>query len=188
MPPAEKSPIKPFPRGGVPDWATIALAFLVVLASFLGGATQRWSEAIVIGGFALLLLAYPPRASLGPALNTLALLFLALAAVAFLPARWFVLPDWRVALTKDFNLQLGPTLSPQPWLTLDSLFTVVAGLAWIYYVTALNADLRDVRRTARAFAGGIIALAVLSIYLHLTHGALPFWHNERGFGPFPNRE
>ena len=187
MPSAEKSPIKPFPRGGVPDWVTIALAFLVILASFLGGATQRWSEAIVIGGFALLLLAYPPRASLGPALNTLALLFLALAAVAFLPARWFVLPDWRVALTKDFNLQLGPTLSPQPWLTLDSLFTVVAGLAWIYYVAAINSDLRDIRRTARAFAGGIIALAVLSIYLHLTHGALPFWHNERGFGPFPNR-
>ena len=174
MPPAEKSPIKPFPRGGVPDWATIVLAFLVVLASFLGGATQRWSQAIVIGGFALLLLAYPPRASLGPALNTLALLFLALAAVAFLPARWFVLPDWRVALTKDFNLQLGPTLSPQPWLTLDSLFTVVAGLAWLYYVAALNADLRDVRRTARTFAGGIIALALISIYLNLKHSTLPF--------------
>ena len=57
MPSAEKSPIKPFPRGGVPDWVTIALAFLVILASFLGGATQRWSQAIVIGGFALLLLA-----------------------------------------------------------------------------------------------------------------------------------
>ena len=26
-----------------------------------------------------------------------------------------------------------------------------------------------------------------AIYLHLTHSALPFWHNERGFGPFPNR-
>ena len=48
-------------------------------------------------------------------------------------------------------------------------------------------DLRDIRLAARTFAGGIIALAVLSIYLHLTHSALPFWHNERGFGPFPNR-
>ena len=41
MPSAEKSPIKPFPRGGVPDWVTIALAFLVILASFLGGATPE---------------------------------------------------------------------------------------------------------------------------------------------------
>lgn len=179
--------MKSLPRGGIPDWVTIALAFLVVLASFLGGATQRWSQAIVIGGFALLLLVYPPRLSLGPVLNTLALLFLALAGVAFLPARWFVLPDWRVALTKDFSLQLPQTLSPQPWLTLDSLFTLIAGLAWIYYVAALHSDLRDVRRTARAFAGGMIALAGLCIYLHLTHSALPFWHNERGFGPFPNR-
>src|SRR4026208_1250832 len=95
MPSAEKSPIKPFPRGGVPDWVTIALAFLVVLASFLGGATQRGGEAIVIGGFALLLLAYPPRASLGPALNTLALVFLAFAAAAFFPSCWVALADWR---------------------------------------------------------------------------------------------
>jgi O-antigen ligase len=169
------------------EWAAIVLPLLVVFASFLGGATLRWSEAIVIGGFALLLLARPPRFSLGPILNTLALLFLALAAVAFLPAHWFLIPEWRVALTKDFGLQLAATVSPQPWLTLDCLVVVIAGLAWIYYVATFDADLRDIRRAARVFAGAIIVLAGLCIYLHLIHRALPFWHNERGFGPFPNR-
>jgi O-antigen ligase len=169
------------------SWTAVGLPLLVVLASLLGGATQRWSEGIVIGCFALFLLARPPRFSLGPILNTVALLFVVLAAVAFLPARWFLAPDWRVALTNDFGLQLGPTLSPQPWLTLDCLLTLVAGVAWIYYVATLDADLRDIRRAARVFAGGMVALAGLCLFLHFTHSALPFWHNARDFGPYPNR-
>jgi O-antigen ligase len=168
-------------------WTAIGLPLLVVLASFLGGATQRWSEAIVIGCFALLLLARPPRFSLGPILNTLALLFAVLAAVAFLPARWFLAPDWRVALTNDFGMQLAPTLSPQPWLTLDCLLMLVAGVAWIYYVATLDADLRDIRRATRVFSGGTVALAGLCLFLHLTQRTLPFWHNVRAFGPYPNR-
>jgi O-antigen ligase len=168
-------------------WTAVGLPLLIVLASFLGGATQRWSQAIVIGCFALLLLARPPRFSLGPALNTLALLFVALAAVAFLPAHWFMAPDWRIALTNDFGVQLAPMVSPQPWLTLDCLFTLVAGVVWIYYVATLDADLRDIRLAARVFAGGMVALATLCLFLHFTQRALPFWHNVRAFGPYPNR-
>ncbi|HEY1581665.1 MAG TPA: O-antigen ligase family protein, partial [Chthoniobacterales bacterium] len=160
---------------------------LVLLAVFLGGATQRWSEAIAIGIFALLLLARPPRLSLGPFLNFAAFLFVALAAVAFLPARWFTIPAWRIALTKDFGVQLAGTVSPQPWMTLDSLVLLLAGLAWIYYLTTLDLHLRDVRLAARVFSGGVIALAGLCIFLRLRHQALPFWHNDLGFGPFPNR-
>lgn len=141
----------------------------------------------MLGSFALLLLARPPRFSLGPSFNTLALGFVVLAGVAFLPATWFRTLDWRVALTNDFGIQLAPTLSPQPWLSLDSLLTLIAGLAWIYYVATLDADQRNVRLAARVFAGGMIALAGLCLFLHLTHRTLPFWHNERNFGPFPNR-
>ena len=72
-------------------------------------------------------------------------------------------------------------------MTLDCLFVLIAGLAWIYYMAALDTPLRGVRRAARVFAGGVIALAGLCIYLHLTQRSLPFWHNEPGFGPFPNR-
>jgi O-antigen ligase len=171
----------------VTRWAALALPLLVVFGSFLGGSTQRWSEGIVLAAFGSLLLARPPRFSLGPALNTLALLFLALAATAFLPARWFYLPAWRVALTRDFGVQLPGTLSVQPWLTLDCCITLLAGLAWIYYVATLDADLRDVRAAARTFAGGMIGLAALCILLHWQGQALPFWHNVRNFGPYPNR-
>ena len=168
-------------------WTAVALPLVVLLANFLGGSTARWSEGIVLVGFGLLLLAQPPRLSLGPTLNILALLFFALAAMAFLPATWFHVPDWRLALAKDFGLQLPGTVSVQPWLTLDSGITLGAGFAWLYYVTTAEIDLRDVRRSARVFAAGMIALAALAIFLHLREGSLPFWHNVRNFGPYPNR-
>jgi hypothetical protein len=34
---------------------------------------------------------------------------------------------------------------------------------------------------------GVVALAALSILLYLARASLPFWINQRGFGPFPNR-
>ena len=174
-------------RGGSP-WDGILLPLLVLLAVFFGGATQRWSEAVVIGAFSLLLLVLPPRYSLGPVLSIVALLFLALAAAAFLPAHWFGMPDWRVALTKDLGIQLPDTVSPQPWLTLDSFFVLIAGLAWIYYLVTFDASLREIRVSARLFSAGMVLLAALSIYLYLKHQALPSWHNARGFGPFVLRE
>lgn len=168
-------------------WTAFALPLFVALASFLGGATARWSQGIVLAGFALLLIARPPRLSLGPALNTLALLFLALAATAFLPASWFHAPAWRVALTRDLGVPLASTLSAQPWLSFDCCATLLAGFAWIYYVATLEADLRDIRMSARIFSGAIITLAALAIFLHLRGTSLPFWHNVRNFGPYPNR-
>lgn len=165
----------------------LLLPLLVFLAAFLGGATERWSLAIVVGCFSVVLLVRPPRRSLGPVLNSVALLFLALAATAFLPAHWFFLPRWRLALTNDLGITLPATLSPQPWLSLDGFCVLLAGLLWLYYLTSLDAQLRDVRMAARIYSAAMIGLAALSIALYLAQTALPFWHNERGFGPFPNR-
>src|SRR5262249_58143282 len=55
--------------------ANATLASLPVLACFLGGATQKWAEGIVITLLALYLLLRPPQFSLGP-LTTVVLLFL----------------------------------------------------------------------------------------------------------------
>ena len=143
-------------------WVAVALPLLVVTASFLGGATQRWSMALVLGGFSLLLLLRPPRHSLGPALNAIALLALALAAAAFLPARWFSVPPWRLALTKDFGIQLASTVTAQPWITCESMLLLLAGICWIYYVATLELSLRDLRLAARVYSAAIMALAALA--------------------------
>src|SRR5438067_2574947 len=167
--------------------ANATVASLSVLACFLGGATQKWEEGIVITLLAIYLLVRPPRFSLGALTNLVLLTLFILAAVAFLPARWFFRPEWRAAFVNDFGIQLPSTLTPQPWITLSYLVSFAAGLSWLYVVSTQNLELREVRVQLRLFTSGIALLAAICIALYLAHTTLPFWQNERNFGPFPNR-
>src|SRR6266513_641347 len=168
-------------------WLNFAVPMLPVLACFLGGATVKWSEGIVVALFGAMLLINPPKVSLGWGINLTLLALLLCAATAFLPANWFLQPAWRTALVEDFGVILPGTLSPQPWISLGCFLSFLAGLTWLYYVSTLDLELRDVRTQLRTFAFGIACLTGLCIALRAGHTALPFWHNERGFGPFPNR-
>ncbi len=163
------------------------IALVPLLACALGGATAKWAEAFVLVALALLLIFDPPRHSLGLWLNGIVVALLAVAALAFLPAAWFFQPAWRAILTNDFGIALPQTLSPQPWVTLECLLSFFAGLCWFYYMAARELEMRDVRQQARVFGFGIVLLALACIVLYLRHVAPPFWINERGFGPFPNR-
>src|SRR6476659_4479051 len=82
-------------------WLNLAVPMLPVLACFLGGATVKWSEGIIVALFGLMLLVRPPKVSLGWALNVILLGLLACAATAFLPSNWFLQPAWRTALIED---------------------------------------------------------------------------------------
>jgi len=163
------------------------VALLPVLACFLGGATQKWEEGLVITVLGAYLLIRPPRFSLGAVTNLVLLTVSILAAVAFLPARWFFQPEWRAALVNDFGIQLPSTLTPQPWITLSYLVGFVAGLSWLYIVSTQDLGLHEVRFQLRLFTIGIALLAAICIALYLARTTLPFWHNEQDFGPFPNR-
>jgi len=165
--------------------ATIAL--LPVLACFLGGATQKWEEGLVITLLALCLLVRPPRFSLGALTNLVLLTLFILAAVAFLPARWFFQPEWHAAFVNTFGIQLPSTLTPQPWITLSYLASFAAGLTWLYVVSTQDLELREARFQLRLFTSGIALLAAICIALYSAHTTLPFWHNERNLGPFPSR-
>ena len=170
-----------------PSFSNAAIALLPVLACFLGGATEKWAEGIVVAFLGFFLVVRPPRLSLGPATNGILAALLLLAAIAFLPDRWFFIPAWRVALVNDFGISLGPTVTPQPWLTAGGLISFSAGLSWLYLVATQNLELRAVRSQLRFFATGIVILAAISILFYWTHLNLPFWLSRRGFGPFPNR-
>jgi O-antigen ligase len=167
--------------------ANATVALLPVLACFLGGATQKWEEGLVITVLATYLLMRPPRFSLGTLTNLVFLTVFILAAVAFLPARWFFQPEWRAALVNDFGIPLPSALTPQPWITLSYFVSFVAGLSWLYIVATQDVELHEVRFQLRLFAGGVALLAAICIALYLARTTLPFWHNEQNFGPFPNR-
>jgi len=167
--------------------ANATVASLPALACLLGGATQKWEEGLVITLLAVYLLARPPRFSLGAVTNLVLLALFVLAAVAFLPARWFFQPAWRAPLLNDFGIHLSSTLTPQPWITLSYVASFVAGLSWLYVVSTQELELHEVRFQLRLFTSGIAFLAAICIALYLARTTLPFWHNEQNFGPFPNR-
>src|SRR5437660_8581330 len=83
--------------------ANATVALLPMLACFLGGATQKWEEGLVMTLLALCLLVRPPRFSLGVLTNLVLLTLFILAAVAFLPARWSFQPVWRFAAVTYFG-------------------------------------------------------------------------------------
>jgi len=170
------------------QWArSFFLALLPVLAVFLGGATSKWAEGIIVAFFGAFLVFQPPRRSLGWKINATFLAFALCALVSFLPQTWFFTPDWRTALTNDFGIPFPATITPQPWLTAGCFASLVAGLCWLYRVSAQELELRVARFQLQLFASGIVAIAALSILLYLTHHSIPSWNNPRNFGPFLNR-
>src|ERR1700730_14143594 len=172
----------------VPRWIPNAgVALLPVLACFLGGATQKWGEGIIVAFLGIYLLANPARFSLGPAINLVLLAFLLWSLIAFFPGSWFFQPNWRATYLNDFGISLPATLSPQPWITLTCLFSFIAGLSWLYVVCAQQLELREARLQLRLFTTGMVLLAAICILFWFAKTAPPFWHNERNFGPFPNR-
>src|SRR6266704_554924 len=184
----QRSQLRENQKAAATRWiADATVALLPVLACFLGGATQKWEEGLVITLLALYLLVRPPRFSLGALTNLVLLTLFILAAVAFLPARWFFQPEWHAAFVNTFGIQLPSTLTPQPWITLSYLVSFAAGLSWLYVVSTQDLELREARFQLRLFTSGTALLATTCIAFYLAHTTLPFWHNERNFGPFPNR-
>jgi O-antigen ligase/tetratricopeptide (TPR) repeat protein len=170
------------------QWArSLFIALLPVFAVFLGGATSKWAEGVIVALLGLFLMFQPPRRSLGWKINTVFVAFALCGLVSFLPQAWFFTPDWRTALQNDFGITLPNTVTPQPWITLGCFASLVAGLCWLYRVSAQELELRVARFQLRLFAAGIVAIAALSILVYLTHQSIPFWRNERNFGPFLNR-
>ncbi len=163
------------------------VALLPLLACFFGGGTQKWGEGIVVALLGIFLVARPPHFSLGLAINLVLVAILIWSAITFLPASWFFQPSWRASYVNDFGMSLPTTLSPQPWITLTCLCSLLAGLSWLYVVCAQQLELREARLQLRLFTAGIVVLAAICILLWLRHASPPFWHNERNFGPFPNR-
>jgi tetratricopeptide (TPR) repeat protein len=183
-----KEPRRPVHAVAPAQWArSLFIALLPVFACFLGGSTSKWAEGIIVALLGAYLIFQPPRHSLGWATNTIFVLFAFCALASFLPATWFFTSDWRKALTDDFGIALPSTLTVQPWLTAECFASLVAALSWLYLVSTQDLELRVMRFQLRLFATGIVAIAALSIFLYLTHHPLPVWRNERGFGPFPNR-
>src|SRR2546430_7600853 len=82
------------------QWArSFFLALLPVLAVFLGGATSKWAEGIIVAFFGGFLVFQPPRRSLGWENYATVLGFGLSATVSIFPPTWFFHPALLADLT-----------------------------------------------------------------------------------------
>lgn len=118
-------------------WRTYLYGFAgVLLLLLLGGGHHMLalSWSLLLPGLALLY--RPPRQSPGIWVDRLALLFLGLLLLAFLPAFYWPDPGWRGAAVEGFKIDLPASLTVQPWMTIEAWLSALAGLAWFYAATS----------------------------------------------------
>ncbi|MGB8353009.1 MAG: O-antigen ligase family protein [Chthoniobacteraceae bacterium] len=159
---------------------------IALLAPFLGGSTERWSEGVILILMALLVGADPPRICGRRGLIHVAVLFACVACTAFLPAAWFGVPAWRQELIRN-GVSPGSMVSPQPWVSMECLVLMLGCLLWICWLAAQRWSPEERRLLAGAFVCGAAILSAISLVTFYCKMPVPFWHSERGFGPFPNR-
>ena len=175
---------QPHPTFKVPAQA---LAVLVILAAiFMGGATERMPQAIVIAAMGVLILLAPLAAWPDRKWSLAALSLLALAGAGMLPAAWFHGAAWRGAV-QEAGIALPLTLSPQPRLTLEAWLLLAAGIAWMGWLMASPWDGASRRLAARIFVCGLMLLAVCVLVQWWTGWRPPGWLSPERHGPFPNR-
>ena len=174
-----------------PKSQIVALTALALLGPLFGIATQVWAQALLLLGLGAVLIIAPPRRSPGAVWWLLALGILAITCTAFLPVRWFAIPEWRRTLMADFRLPLPDTFSPQPWVSLHAACLLFAGLVFALYLVTHSWGPHSRRQAARWYVGGILALTVLALVALAKGWHVPFWpavlNSANGFGMFPNR-
>ncbi|MEQ1852773.1 MAG: hypothetical protein ABMA01_14435, partial [Chthoniobacteraceae bacterium] len=159
---------------------------LVLAAVMMGGATERFVQAVIIAAIGLLLVLAPAPALPGRNWCLAALGLLILGASGLLPGEWFRVPSWR-APVEGAGIVLPATLSPQPRLTLEACFLLAVGIVWMGWLLASPWNAESRLLGARSFVCGVAVLAVLILIQWFTGWRMRSWLGEGGLGPFPNR-
>lgn len=104
-----------------------------------------------------------------------------------LPAPSFLRPEWWEVARDDFLFDLPPSLSAQPRLNFERLFSALAALAWLALVFGHRLDNDHRRHLIRwmAYGGGFIAAGIL--VANLCHVLNPLVAESPVFTLFPNR-
>jgi O-antigen ligase len=158
---------------------------LLWVTTFLVAGPWAGFHAILLGCLGLLVWLRPSQVPLPAVWWSLALAFVLAGAAAFLPARWFHVPEWRTQL-ESLGVATGPMVAIQSRQAVEALalfaVTLFAGL----WLAGHRPTAAQVRLWALMFTLGVACYAVIaklaqdSPHLSGTFGAPQF-------GFFPNR-
>lgn len=169
-----------------PSLPAACAALLVLVAISGGGATTGPVQMGVLIGLGLLWLLAPAHRAPDRGFAVCAGGLVILAATAWMPAGWFAVEPWRRGLL-GVGIPLGNMLSPQPWISAETALWLVMGLAWLAWLLGQYWTASTRTLAAKVLAGGVVLLALFALAARAFHFAVPGWHPDHDFGPFPNR-
>ena len=155
-------------------------------AIMVSGTEDVWPLVILVASSGLAVLIATPAVRPRPVPFAGAVLFCALALLAFLPQVWLAQPAWRAVWTGVPEIGLGETISPQPWISWFWWWLLAAACATATCLQTLRLEgraLAVVLHAVALFAGGYAGLSIFAFQTGwvypLTGGAV--------FGFLPNR-
>ena len=168
--------------------------FIVVISAgvslLLCGGMDLPATAVFLAGSGLGLILLRPVAPPPAVPLVLGLLACALAGVAFLPASWFGLPEWRAAFAPGGVVELGRSVAPQPWIAIYWWLLLAAATAVALSLLTAPLGARHLRLFLHLVAAFVFFYAVLAIAARQTGWspsfAFPF-PPAGNFGFLPNR-
>jgi O-antigen ligase len=120
-------------------------------------------------------------------MDRMALAFLGILLLSFIPQFYWPEPDWRSAAVEIFGINLPASLSIQPWVSFEAWLSAVAGFAWLYAASSwgINHQGRKWFNFTASVVVGILALVVL--WGNTTGARYPAAESSTVFSFFPNR-
>ena len=168
------------------------LGLLPLVIVFLGGGRSVFAKGAALTTMGLIMMLAPPGYRLPKSLLLAFAALLVAPALSFLPAAWLgTVPEWRNILTGDWGIELAPSATAQPWVTLESWAMMAAGILWLVWCASRGSTTDDRRSVLRILSTGIAAIAVLTLQykakmIHILWWKFPPELGET-FGPFANR-
>jgi O-antigen ligase/tetratricopeptide (TPR) repeat protein len=166
----------------------LLIVVLAMLPMVLGGGTSYGTIAIlmVAGGVVLLTFrqAIPYRGS-DLLLGTLLISWCLISSLW--PAAWTSGESWRDLLPADRLHYFPPTLSPRPWISLESILLLALGAVWFISLRGLTNKSALRYATLSFLALSLLAAGVLALLESCGVVDIPGWNANMGMGPFVNR-
>ena len=136
-------------------------------------------------GFGLLLVCLPPRFRVLWIWRLAGIFVLAGASMAFLPAAWFKMPEWRIAL-EALGQPTGTYVTIQPRLTAEVLVKLAVGVGFVWFLLGHRVSDRAHSALAVMVALGIATYGLVAM-VAAHQDMLWAWDPNADFGLFPNR-
>jgi O-antigen ligase len=138
---------------------------------------------LIIAGLTISIL--PPRVKIPRLPVMLAAGFLLLAALVFLPAGWFPVPEWRKLLL-EHGLSLSDTVTAHPRQTAECLSGIAVCLIVMLYLQGHRVSHGGNHLLGMVFTAGVAVVALFSMFAQNGRWVIP-WDAVDTFGFFPNR-